>query len=138
MLISEIMQRPVIKIAFDATVKEAVVKMHHHNIGFLPVVKDGWVTGVITDRDILCRCLVDHQLDLSSTVMHIMTRKIYQCSPQQSVKDAAAMMGDFQIRRLPVCDPLGSLVGVLSVGDIAEHCSELLAGEALGEIVEFR
>lgn len=137
-LVSDIMGRPAVKITSDANISEAAIKMQHHGVGFLPVVKDGWVAGVITDRDILLRCLAHAGIGFGVTVAHVMTRSFRQCMPDQDIQTAAAIMGDHQVRRLPVCDGMGNLVGVLSVGDIAEHFCEVLAGQTLGEIVESR
>ena len=60
------------------------------------------------------------------------------CRAEDSIEAAAALMGDHQVRRLPVLDDAGRLAGLLSVTDIAVHASEQLAGEALGEIAEYR
>lgn len=137
-VVSDIMGRPAVKITCDANITEAIIKMQHHGIGFLPVTRDGWVTGVITDRDILSRCLAHPGTGLAVSVAHVMTQTLQQCRPDQDIRAAAAVMGDHQVRRLPVCDGMGNLVGVLSLGDIAEHYCEVLAGQTLGEIVERR
>ena len=67
-----------------------------------------------------------------------MIREPASCRADQDVAEAAAIMGDEQVRHLLVLDRSGGLVGVLSVDDIAENASEELAGHALGEIVEKR
>jgi CBS domain-containing protein len=67
-----------------------------------------------------------------------MTVDVATCRPDQTVASAAYKMADLQIRRLPVLDADGLLVGMLSLGDIANDASEEIAGQTLGEIVEAR
>jgi CBS domain-containing protein len=73
-----------------------------------------------------------------TAVAEIMSRDLITCSAEGDVAEAAALMGERQVRRLLVIDRAGAAVGILSLGDIAEHASEELAGQALGEISEAR
>jgi len=93
---------------------------------------------VITDRDIVVRFVSRDETAMHVRVGDVMTPKVLTCFDSQTIEDAAAAMGDHQVRRLPVCDEAKRLLGVLSVDRIAEEYSEHLAGEALGEIVETR
>ncbi len=67
-----------------------------------------------------------------------MTSKVVTCHPDQTVNEIATIMGDHQIRRLPVTNHDNVVVGMVTVGDIARDASEHVAGETLGEIVEER
>ena len=97
----------------------------------------GALVGIVTDRDIVIRALGNPDRVIS-LAREIMTPDPLTCLEDQDVAEAAVIMGDNQIRRLPVLRRDGQLVGVLSLGDIAENFSEGLAGEVLGEVVEGR
>lgn len=116
----------------------AALLMREHDIGALPVLEDSEPVGIVTDRDIVVRALADGADIPRLTVADVMSPVPVFCHADQDVSDAAAIMGDEQIRRLLVADRSGRLVGILSLGDIAEDVSEELAGQALGEISELR
>ncbi|MGB3247075.1 MAG: CBS domain-containing protein [Sulfitobacter sp.] len=134
---SQIMSKPVIHVSPGSSVLYAAELMRDANIGILPVLESGHAVGVLTDRDIVVR-LPPGQGYSDLTVRAVMTKHIYICHDTDSVENAAGIMGDLQIRRLLVLDRAERLVGVLSVGDIANDASERIAGEVLGEIVETR
>ena len=136
MFVNRIMRSPVTTITPDTPVQVAAGLMGAMGIGVLPVCKEGCVVGIITDRDIVIRwfnCAGIHE-----PVKQIMTRDVVTCRADQTIASAAYKMADLQIRRLPVLDADGALVGMLSLGDIANDASEEIAGQTLGEIVEAR
>ena len=101
----------------EATLEEASLLMQKKNCGFLPVVGDGGnVIGVVTDRD-MCIAL---------RVWDVMPRKLFTCMEGDDVHCALKTLRDAKIRRLPVIDRDGSLVGVLSIDDIVLHAREQL------------
>jgi CBS domain-containing protein len=112
--------------------------MKQHDIGALPVVAGGRIVGIVTDRDIVIRILTKRSWREDHPVSDAMSPVPVTCLADQTVAEAAALMGDEQIRRIPVIARSGDLAGVLSIGDIAENVSEGLAGEVLGEISEER
>ncbi|MCV2892082.1 CBS domain-containing protein [Lentibacter sp. XHP0401] len=131
------MSKPVIHVSPGSSILYAAELMRDANIGLLPVVESGHAVGVLTDRDIIVRMPSDHCCaDLP--VRAVMTKHAFTCRDTDPVETAAAIMGDLQIRRLLVLDVDGQIVGVLSVGDIANDASERIAGEVLGEVVEAR
>ncbi|MEI4196848.1 CBS domain-containing protein [Roseovarius sp. E0-M6] len=138
MKISEIMTRAVIRATPGTTIREAAEKMRSYGIGTLPILEGRRRLGIVTDRDIVIRLLADHGPVAKMPVIEAMSPKPACCFPDQDVAEAAALMGDLQIMRLLVVDRNDDLVGILSVGDIAENASEELAGQALGEISEKR
>jgi CBS domain-containing protein len=119
-------------------VRIAAERMRDHGLGALPVVDGGRLVGIITDRDIAIRYVARVEPQTGWAVARYMTSPVLCCHETQTVEEAAAIMADHQIWHLPVLDDVGGLVGLLSLGDIAEHYSEHLAGEVLGEIVEAR
>lgn len=136
MKIKALMIRPV-KISVGDTVPVAALRMREHGIGFLPVMNRDPIVGTITDRDVTIAHVAMGGSD-RETVREIMSLPPVTCTEDASVEEAAIIMGDNQVRRLPVTDANGQLVGIISVDDIAENYAEHLAGETLGEIVEYR
>ena len=132
------MSQCVISVQRPDTIHKAAALMHVHDIGSLPVIDGRDPVGIVTDRDLVVRVLSGNLHSRAVTVGEIMSPQLVTCDAHQSVTEAAAIMGDAQIRQLLVVDDAGEPVGMLSLGDIAEHVSEKLAGQALGEIVEAR
>ncbi|MGI3211931.1 CBS domain-containing protein [Roseovarius tibetensis] len=134
------MSSPVIGATTMTTIREAAERMRAQNVGTLPVFLDDRPVGIVTDRDIVLRALgaPGFMLGSDTAVADIMSRDLITCSADGDVAEAAALMGERQVRRLLVMDRAGAAVGILSLGDIAEHVSEELAGQALGEISEAR
>jgi CBS domain-containing protein len=101
--------------------------MWDHDIGFVPVVDDaGTVLGVVTDRD---ACMAGYTRGLPLTAIRIeevMTRDVEICSPGSDLKIALALMREARVRRLPIVDADGGLVGVLTVGDLARVAEDLM------------
>lgn len=114
---------------------EVAVAMRDHDIGFVPVVENNKLIGVVTDRDLVIRGYAEKHSG-SSSVMEVMTDEVRTISPNLSVDEAASIMASEQIRRLPVVEN-GELKGIVALGDLAIReifVSE--AGEALSAISE--
>ena len=132
MKLREIMSGPVVRIHPEETVSVAARMLEHNNIGALPVCgTDGRLCGMLTDRDIVIRCLAAGKQPQTTSVREVMTAKIYVGRPDMEVSLAAGLMGREQIRRLPVMDK-GKLCGMVSLGDLArKEESSIDAGDAL-------
>lgn len=130
MQISEIMSPKVEWVGPKASVREAAKKMRDTNIGSLPVLEDGELVGLITDRDICCRGVAAAKDTAKTTVRSLMTTDITTCFSDQELADAVRLMEQKHIRRLAVLNREQKLVGLLSVDDLARH-SHALAGEVL-------
>ena len=135
MKVREIMTSPAIQIRPEETVGVAARALARYNIGVLPVCDGaGTVCGLITDRDIVTRCLAANRRPETTTVREIMTGQVLAAAPDMEVGAAARLMGQRQIRRLPVVER-GRLCGMVSLGDIAgEEESVYDAADALTEI----
>jgi len=113
--------------------QEAARSMKDGDFGSIPVVDDGRLVAVLTDRDIVIRAVAEG-LDASTTqVGQVASSDPVTVSPDQSLDDAVEIMTHYQVRRLPVVDE-GQLVGVLSQADIALEAKEKLTGEVVQEI----
>ncbi|WP_168797906.1 CBS domain-containing protein [Pacificoceanicola onchidii] len=117
----DIMTSRVIKVRHDAAISEAISLMRQHHIGFLPLVRDGWISGVVTDRDILVRGMTHATLDTFARVSAVATQPVQFVDPETPLAELAATMVRHKLRRLPVCDALGYIVGVISLTDLARH-----------------
>ena len=119
MKVSDIMTKDVVKISAEESVEVAARTLTHYNIGALPVCDaHGKVCGMVTDRDLVIRCMAANKPASDTTVRQVMTNQLISVEPGTDVTDAAQLMGSKQIRRLPVVEQ-GKLCGMISLGDIA-------------------
>ncbi len=137
MEVQEIMSRKPVTVSPDENAALAARLLSRYNIGALPVcTKEGKLRGMITDRDIVLRCIAAGEEPTDTKVSNIMTRKVVSISANDSVENAASLMAREQIRRLPV-EENGKVIGMLSLGDIAKIRScTVEAASALCEISE--
>ena len=117
MLVRDMMNRDVKTIEPDSTVQEAAAKMSKHSIGSLIVIKGGSLQGIITERDIMAK-VVAKALDSSRTkVSAVMTKEVVMIAPERDVGDAAEVMIERGIKKLPVIKG-DKLVGIVTSMDI--------------------
>lgn len=135
MKIRDVMTDSVIRIHPEESVAVAARTLTNYNIGALPVCGgDGKICGVVTDRDMVTRCLASGRLPENTKVREIMTAKVISATPDMDTGAAAHLMGRQQIRRLPVLEN-GKVCGMVSLGDLANRQeSNPDAAEALGDI----
>ena len=120
MQIKDIMSKKLITVSPDENLAVAARLLSRYNIGALPVCgKDGKLRGVITDRDIVLRCVATEDDANSVKVSEIMTRRVISVKPEESLKTASDFMAQKQIRRLPV-EENGKVVGMVSLADLAK------------------
>jgi CBS domain-containing protein len=126
MRVEQIMARPVQYCGPNDTLAWAAQLMWHHDCGCLPVcAPDGpaRVVGIITDRDI-CMCALFNNAPLADLrVSEAMAKQVKVCTAGDSLADAEAIMRAGQIRRLPVVDTGGALVGMISIADLAQEAA---------------
>lgn len=134
MEIKDIMTQRVISIDPAESVEVAARTMSRYNIGALPVCKNGKLCGMLTDRDIVTRCLAANRQPASTQVRQVMTEQVTAVAPNMQTGAAAHLMGRLQIRRLPVVEN-GKLCGMVSLGDMAVREETVLdAGDVLADV----
>lgn len=137
MKISEIMTSSVEIIHPDARLVEAAQKMKSLDVGSLPVCDGDRLKGMLTDRDITIRAVAEGQDPNEITVQDVMTPEVVYCYEDQDVEEAAHLMGQKQIRRLPILNRHKRLVGILALGDVSvEYHNDGTTEEALEKISE--
>jgi len=137
MQVSEVMTRGAECVSPDTTLQAAARKMKALDVGPLPICDNDRLTGMLTDRDIVIRAVADGLDPRTAQVRDTMTPGITYCFEDQDVTEAAQLMKDHQIRRLPVLNRDKRLVGIVSLGDLAVGTgNERLAGETLEQVSE--
>jgi CBS domain-containing protein len=137
MLVQDVMSKNVVSITPEESAALAARLLARHNLGALPVCSyDGRLVGIVTDRDIIIRCIAADQDPKRVPVQDIMSRELKTIEPKDDAHAAARRMADCQVRRLPVVSN-GEVVGMVALGDLAvSHRCEMEAAEALSEISE--
>jgi CBS domain-containing protein len=135
MKVSDIMTTDIAVAERDTTAEEIATMMRDENVGAIPVVdEENALEGIVTDRDIVIRCIANGRDPSECTAEDIMTDDCQAVSPDTDVEEAAKLMAKHQVRRLPVIED-GELVGMLSIGDVAvKEGDDVLSGDALQEI----
>jgi CBS domain-containing protein len=132
MKVREAMAKTISTARPDDTVARAAELMKMEDCGFIPVVAEDKVVGVVTDRDIVIRCLADGHADvLTETIDHVMTPSAWTIDADAPIEAAAHEMAVHELRRLPVMEK-DRLVGVLSFGNLEQalHAQGPAATEA--------
>lgn len=133
MKVSDIMSGRVITIGQKEPVIAAARLLKRMNLGALPVTDDsGRLRGILTDRDIVLRCVASGSDPRTLEVREIMSRGVVTAAPGTEISEAARLMRGDQVRRLPVVEG-GKLVGMLSLADMARRC-DMEAAAALADI----
>jgi CBS domain-containing protein len=124
MKISEIMTKDPRSVSPDTPVSEAARLMKEEDVGLVPVVERvggaetrGRLVGVVTDRDIAIRTVAEGRAN-DIPVSEVMSGGVKTCAPDDSVEEAMDLMGREQVRRIPIVDERGSLVGVVAQADV--------------------
>ncbi len=116
MNVRDVMTRNPRSVAPGDSIQRAACVMKEVDTGFVPIVEDGKVVGVVTDRDIVVRAVAAGSCD--RPVSEIATRELVFVAPGDSTRDAEKLMSERQIRRVAVIES-GRLVGIVSLGDLA-------------------
>lgn len=131
MKVREIMTKDVACVNENDPVETAAKLMKQYHVGSIPVCNRNEVVGIVTDRDVTLRTTAQGKNSIDCRVGDVMSRHPVVGTPEMDVQEAARMMSDRQIRRLPIVNH-DSLVGIVALGDISENpVSENSAGQAL-------
>ena len=114
------------------SIQDAARVMKREDVGSLPIVEGGRLTGIVTDRDIAIRAVAEDRTDV--TVGEIASKDIVSIDPQQDLDEAARLMAKHQLRRLPVCEEDGRLVGIVAQADLAQAGHDQLTGDVVQQI----
>ncbi len=121
MKIRELMSTNVVRIHPEEPVEVAARTLTQYNIGALPVCgRDGALCGMVTDRDLVIRCMASGRNAEMTKVRDVMSTRVVSAAPDLDADAAARLMGNAQVRRLPVVEN-GRLCGMLSIGDLARR-----------------
>jgi CBS domain-containing protein len=132
--VREIMTQNPEHLSADTTLVDAARQMRDLDVGSFPICDaDGQVTGIITDRDIVVKCIAEGGDPNSATVGSISDSMVYTVGPDDEIENALTVMEDHQVRRLPIVEN-GKLIGILAQADIARSMSEPRVGEVVEEI----
>ena len=135
MKVSDVMTPNPRTVQLSDTIEDAARIMRDEDTGAVPVIEDDRVVGMITDRDIVIRAVADG--DFECTIDDIVSDDVVCATPEMTTAEAADLMSEHQIRRLPVVDDDERLVGILSIGDIAvKEGRDARTGETLENISE--
>lgn len=135
MRVRDLMSKSVVTIAPEESAALAARLLSRHELGALPVcAADGTLAGIVTDRDIITRCVAAGEEPGRVPVRDIMSPAPSVITPETPISDAARLMAQRQVRRLPVVEQ-GHVVGMLSLGDLARsRRTDTEAAEALSDI----
>ncbi len=133
-LLKDLMSSDVQFVSPDMRIEEAAKKMRDGNFGMLPVAENDHMIGAISDRDIVVRAIAKG-LGADTKVRDVMSEGIAWAYEDDSVEQAAKIMSERQVRRLPVVNRAKRLVGIVALGDFAVQSTEIRpAAQALTEI----
>lgn len=128
MKVKEIMSANVEIVKPTSSLRATARTLSNLNVGALPVVDDGKLVGIITDRDVSVHAIAIGREPQSTDVQTVMTKEVFTCKADQSLAEAAEIMEQHNIRRLAVVSEDGEVIGILTVDDIAQVSHELAGG----------
>jgi CBS domain-containing protein len=132
--IRELMTENPRTVSSDATVVEAARVMRDDDVGLVPVVDGDRLVGTVTDRDIAIRVVTEERDPSSTTVREIASTDLVTIDPEQDLGEALRLMAQHQVRRLPVVEEDGRLVGIVAQADVARHGDDTQTGQVVEQI----
>jgi CBS domain-containing protein len=132
--VSEVMTANPRTVGSSTSVLEAARLMKSEDVGSLPILEDERLIGVVTDRDITIRVAAEGKDPQSNTVGEIASRDVVTIDSKQSLDEAARLMAQNQVRRLPVVEEDGKLVGIVAQADVAQEGKDSLTGDLVQQI----
>ena len=108
--------------------------MRDQDVGPMPIVENGSLTGILTDRDIVLRVVAEGKDPAATAAGDVASRDLVTVDPDQTLDEALRLMAKHQVRRLPVCEEDGKLVGIVAQADVALEGEDRLTGEVVEQI----
>lgn len=118
----------------DASVVDAATMMRDQNIGSVPIVENGYLLGIVTDRDLALRVVAEGLDPRTTKVEKIATANLHSAAPDESLDEVYERMAIWRIRRLPVVEGDGMLVGMIAQADLVHELKDKKAGQLVDEI----
>jgi CBS domain-containing protein len=131
--VRDVMTAGVRTVSGSQSLSDAAEVMRGEDVGSVPVVEEGRLAGIITDRDIVTRAVAERRDPQTVKVDEVASRELVTVEPDQDLDEALALMARHQVRRLPVVEE-GRLVGMLAQADVALEAKEKKVGETIEEI----
>jgi CBS domain-containing protein len=119
--VQDVMTRDPGAVEASAPIIEAAEIMLREDVGSVPILEEGRLVGMLTDRDIVIRVVAEGRDARTITCAEIASRQLATIDPQQPLEEALRLMGEHQVRRLPVVEEDGRLVGIVAQADIARN-----------------
>jgi len=132
--IVDLMTRVVEVVTPEMCVRDVATRMKERNIGSYPVCDGGILVGVVTDRDLALRVLAEGRDPDTTPVEAVMSTAVTSCSPEDGLEEVLSLMAARRVRRIPVVGANGRLVGLVTLGKVAETDCEV-SGEVLKDVV---
>ncbi|MCY7345596.1 MAG: CBS domain-containing protein [Pyrinomonadaceae bacterium] len=130
----EIMTRTVTTANRETSLRDAAILMRDGDMGAMPIVENGKLVGIVTDRDMVVRGIAENKT-ADTSIGDVMTAEIFSVKEEDFVFEAIRLMGDKQVRRVPIINEAGELVGIIAMADVAlETEDEREIAETLEEI----
>lgn len=123
MKVRDIMTPTVDSIDAKATIAYAARRMANDDVGALPVLSEGKLVGIVTDRDIAVRAVAEG-MPASASIRRVMSPRVECCAPEDDVATVLALMSREQVRRMPVCNEDDDVIGIVSMADAAQHAPD--------------
>jgi CBS domain-containing protein len=131
--VREVMTPGVRTVSPSQSLAEAAELMKSEDVGSVPVVEEGRLAGILTDRDIVIRAVAERRDPQTVKVAEVASGELVTVEPEQDLDEALTLMARYQVRRLPVVEE-GRLVGMLAQADVALEAKEKKVGETVEEI----
>ena len=134
MKVKDVMHKGAEWVTPQTALADVARRMRDLDIGAIPVGENDRLIGMVTDRDIACRGVANGQDWARLTARDVMSKGIFYCNDAEELEDALRIMEQKQVRRLPVINDKKRMVGMLSLGDIADAAPHELSGEAIAAV----
>ncbi len=134
MQVKEIMSTALVCAGPETPLVSIATLMVEHHCGAVPILSDGKIVGIVTDRDIVCRTLPRRTNPLEKKAGDVMTRHVITIAEDERAETAARIMERTHIRRLPVVDAHGRITGIVSATDLALKAEELASGSLFPKV----